>query len=357
MAFTNAPSIGGGYDVKEAFMETLVPVLRDSSFGEGFDVSLAVRFAEYEGSGSVWAWKAGGDWQIMPDLRFRLTRSRDIRAANLNERFNATTGGGTVIDPDFGDEQYTVSVHVGGNPDVNPEFSDAITYGFVYQPSWLEGFSASIDYFDIRISDAINQIGITNIMVECYRIGAFCNQIIRGVDGRVQVVRNVFINLDEFRTRGADIELGYRTPVEIFGGDERLSLRMIGSHLFESSITPYQADKLERAGLGDFAPWNVVLNATYMRGPLTVAWSERWRSAAVQDVYWVTGIDVDNNRIASQSLSNLRISYNFESQAGSYNVYGAINNIFDRNPGDVMGLNNIYGNMGRNYTLGVRYNF
>ena len=32
MAFTNAPTIGGGYDVKEVFSELLIPVLRGASF-------------------------------------------------------------------------------------------------------------------------------------------------------------------------------------------------------------------------------------------------------------------------------------------------------------------------------------
>src|SRR5690606_18307173 len=136
-----------------------------------------------------------------------------------------------VTDPLFGDDQYTISVHVGGNPEVNPEYSDTMTFGFVYQPAWLEGLSTSIDYFDISIKDAINQIGITNIMEECYTRGAFCDQIDRGIDGRVQVIRNVFINLDEFRTRGADIEVSYRAPVTLFGGGENISLRLIGSHM------------------------------------------------------------------------------------------------------------------------------
>lgn len=60
------------------------------------------------------------------------------------------------------------------------------------------------------------------------------------------------------------------------GWGENMSLRMIGSHMFESSINPYQADKIERAGLGTFPDWNATFNPTYLRGPLTLAWFERW---------------------------------------------------------------------------------
>lgn len=357
MAFTNAPTIGGGYDVKEFFGETLIPLLRGLRFAESMDINLAARWADYEGSGGIWAWKGGLDWRLTDELRFRLTRSRDVRAGNLNERFNATTGGGTVIDPVFGDEQYTISVHVGGNPNVNPEYSDTMTYGFVYQPEWLQGLSTSLDYYDIRIRDAINQIGIDNIMKECYERGAFCDQIDRGIDGRVQVIRNLFINLDEFRIRGADFELGYRTNVEWFGGGESLSLRLIATHMFESSITPYQSDKIERAGNMDFPDWNATFNLSYRRGPLSLIWSERWRGTVKQDLNWVSGIHVDDNEVASQRLTNLRVNYELETEQGNYSLYAAVNNLLDRNPSHSLGLSNIYGNIGRTYTAGVRFSF
>jgi outer membrane receptor protein involved in Fe transport len=358
MAFTNAPTIRGGYDVKEFFTEMLIPVIRGATFADSIDASLAVRWADYEGSGGIWAWKYGADWQVTDELRLRATRSRDVRAGNLNERFNATTGGGTVIDPLFGDDQYTISVHVGGNPNVNPEYSDTMTYGVVYQPVWFEGFSSSLDYYDISIKDAINQIGIDNIMEECYDRGAFCDQIDRGIDGRVQVIRNLFINLDEFRVRGADLELSYRRPVAFFGGDdESISLRVIASRMFESSITPYQSGKIERAGNEDFPDLAATFNATYRRGPLSLMWSERYRGEVKQDLAWVTGIDVDKNEIDPQWLTNVRINYDLDTDGGSYAIYASVNNLFDRNPSDSLGLSNIYGNIGRSYTAGVRFNF
>ncbi|MES2623643.1 MAG: TonB-dependent receptor [Pseudomonadota bacterium] len=357
MAFTNAPTIRGGYDVKEVFAESLIPIVRGLGFAQSIDASLAARWADYEGSGGIWAWKGGADWQVTDEVRLRLTRSRDVRAGNLNERFNATTGGGTVTDPLFGDDQYTISVHVGGNPNVNPEYSDTMTYGIVYQPVWLEGFSSSLDYYDISIKDAINQIGIDNIMEECYDRNAFCDQIDRGIDGRVQVIRNIFINLDEFRVRGADLELGYRRPIEIFGGDENISLRLIASRMFESSITPYQAEKIERAGNLDFPDMNATFNATYRRGPLSLIWSERYRGEVKQDLSWVTGIHVDKNEVDPQWLTNVRVNYDIDTDRGSYAVYASVNNLFDRNPSDSLGLSNIYGNVGRSYTAGVRLSF
>ena len=129
MELTTGARIVGGYDVKEAFAEFQIPMLRDVAFANSIDVNLAARYADYQGSGGIWAWKAGLDWQIVDDLRFRLTRSRDIRAASLAERYDQSTGGGNVTDPFLDDRVYIVSTMQGGNPNVLPEFADTLTFG------------------------------------------------------------------------------------------------------------------------------------------------------------------------------------------------------------------------------------
>ena len=179
----------------------------------------------------------------------------------------------------------------------------------------------------------------------------------RDASGLIQTVRNIYINIDETRTTGMDIELQYRRPISVFGGDESIRLRTIGSHLSEASITPYIGDKIDSVGVLNLADWQVMVSATYLRGPLSVSWTENWRSDVKRDRLWVTGIDVDNNRIPSQSMSNLRVTYGLDRQEHSYSFYGMVTNVFDRNPSRVLGLNNIWGDIGREYTLGVNYRY
>ena len=352
-------SINGGFDVYEVFAETLVPLARDVTLVQGMDLSLAARYADYEGSGGIWAWKAGIDWQLTDEVRFRLTRSRDIRAGSLSERFDVTATGGTIIDRFDNDNEYTIRTVFGGNPEVDPEYSDTITYGVVYQPNWLDGLSMSVDYYDIKISDAIDQIGLQNIMDECFRVGAFCDQIERAPNGTVDNIFNVYINVAEARTTGTDVEVAYRAPIELFGGDENLNLRLIGSYISESSITPYDSPKLDSAGVASVAaPWNVTLLANYFRGPLSVSWTERWVSSADRNRTWVSGIDVDTNNVPSQRVSNLRVGYDFDRPSGiNYNVFAMVNNVFNKNPGDVMGLPGPYSVLGRTYAVGLRMNY
>jgi len=357
MELTTGAKIVGGYDVKEAFAEFQIPLLREVPFANSIDMNLAARYADYQGSGGIWAWKAGLDWQIVDDLRFRITRSRDVRAASLAERYDQSTGGANVTDPFLNDAVYIVSTMQGGNPNVLPEFADTLTYGAVYQPSWLPDFSVSVDMYDIQLTDAISLLGLADIVNECFRIKAFCDMINRDSSGLIQTVRNIYINIDQTRTTGMDVELQYRQPIKLFGGDENLRLRAIGSHLSEASLTPYTGGKIDSVGVLNLADWQVMLSATYIRGPLSVSWTENWRSSVKRDRLWVTGIDVDNNMIASQSMSNLRATYALDRAEGSYSFYGMVTNVFDRNPSRVMGLNNIWGDIGREYTVGVNYSF
>ena len=357
MELTTGALIVGGYDVKEAFAEFQIPILRDVPFANSLDINLAARYADYQGSGVIWAWKSGMDWQIVDDLRFRLTRSRDIRAASLAERYDQSTGGGNVTDPFLNDRVYIISTMQGGNPNVLPEFADTLTYGMVYQPSWLPDFSASVDLYDIQITNAISLLGLADIVNECFRIGAFCDMINRDASGLIQTVRNVYINIDETTTTGMDVELQYRRPIALFGGDENLRVRAIGSHLSEASIKPYTGGKIDSVGVLDFADWQGMISATYSRGPMSVSWTESWRSSVKRDRLWVTGIDVDNNIIPSQSMSNLRLTYGLDEADHNYSFYGMVTNLFDRNPSEVMGLNNIWGNIGREFTLGVNYSY
>ncbi|HEU0135000.1 MAG TPA: TonB-dependent receptor plug domain-containing protein, partial [Allosphingosinicella sp.] len=73
---TNRWSVGnylpftGKYNVKEAYLETVVPL------GFGLEFNGAVRATDYSTSGYVTTWKLGATWAPIEDIRFRVTRSR-----------------------------------------------------------------------------------------------------------------------------------------------------------------------------------------------------------------------------------------------------------------------------------------
>src|SRR5690606_18269276 len=104
-------------------------------------------------------WKLGLNWQPIEDLRFRITRSRDMRAPTHYELFaGRQVGVAGVFDPLTGISDLTLETS-GGNPDLMPEIGDTLTYGIGYRPRWAPGLSISADYYDLEITGAITSVG------------------------------------------------------------------------------------------------------------------------------------------------------------------------------------------------------
>jgi iron complex outermembrane receptor protein len=365
-----APS--GGYTVKEAFVEMQMPLLANKSFAESLDLNTAVRLADYEGSGNVWAWKGGLDWSINDQVRLRLTRSRDIRAGTLSERFDTSRGPGNISEN--GGPLYAVSVVQNGNQNVKPELADTITYGVVYQPAWLDGFAMSVDAFDVKIKDAIGQLGGQGIIDQCVA-GAtqLCGFIERSAEGPVSVISNPFINMAEARTTGVDVEMSYRRNVEWFGGGERIVARLLASHLSELSTRQVGAAKVDRVGQTGVtgttpgAPdWQGMLSLSYERGPFSATVQERYIDSGVYDATYTQGVQIDDNTVASALYTNLEASYRSEWGGTGLQTYLNITNVFDKSPplvatwgftGSQQTNTSLFDIYGRRYSLGVRLSF
>ncbi len=110
------------------------------------------------GSGSIWAWGFGGGWSLTDSFRLRATKSRDVRAATLQERFDQTRGGVNVQDPANNNVTVMTASFSGGNPEVAPKKRPRRLLGFVYQLVALDGFAMSVDWYRIDITDAIGQL-------------------------------------------------------------------------------------------------------------------------------------------------------------------------------------------------------
>jgi iron complex outermembrane receptor protein len=154
----NAPSSGSN-SVKEVAVETVFPLIVDKPFIKNLEVSGAYRFTDYSLSGSVSTWKLGLNYEPTDEFRFRLVRSRDIRAPTLFDLF----AGRNVSQSSFSDPltglvgQPTLISQ--GNADLKPEVAKTSTVGVIYSPAWLPRARASIDLYDIRMTNAIVSLG------------------------------------------------------------------------------------------------------------------------------------------------------------------------------------------------------
>jgi outer membrane receptor protein involved in Fe transport len=261
---TNRWSVGnylpsnGKYDVKEAYLETVVPL------GFGLEFNGAVRATDYSTAGYVTTWRAGATWQPIEDIRFRVTRSRDIRAPNLNELFQAgSANSDSVRNPAFtsdganGPATFGYSGFATGNPNLRPEKADSWNLGAVLTPRFLPGFSASVDYFRIEMEDVIDSLSAQEIVNRCHEgIDEFCDAITqdpsRSLPGQPYLlIRSQPFNFARKLVRGIDIEASYRRSLaDIFDGAN-------GNFTLRGVATRY-IDNITDSGIAGVVPLDTV---------------------------------------------------------------------------------------------------
>ncbi|MCC6913411.1 MAG: TonB-dependent receptor [Rhodospirillaceae bacterium] len=223
----------GKYTVTEGFVETVVPLAKDTSWATSLDINGAVRATSYSTSGYVTTWKIGATYKPVEDITFRATRSRDIRAPNLGDLFSAgRSGTGAVIDPAT-NVSSTVVTRVEGNPALLPEKANTTGLGVVYQPGWLPGFGASVDYYNIDIAGAIVSLSAQQYVDRCYTgVTQLCSFIQRDAAGVINFVRVLPANVLSQGARGIDFEVSYRFPLAdiVDDWDGQMSLRALATY-------------------------------------------------------------------------------------------------------------------------------
>jgi iron complex outermembrane receptor protein len=376
--FSKVSNILGTLETKEAFGEVAVPILANMPMVQLLKVDLAGRFADYTGSGGIWAYKAGATWQIVPSIRLRGTYSRDVRAANLSERFDKTGGVATITDPlHTSAGVINITTFSGGNPSVKPERADTFTAGLVLEPSFAPGLQMSADWYKIKIADAIGQLGAQNVVNQCAAgATALCSLVTRdATSGLPILVGNVYVNINQAMVRGVDFEAGYHRDVHLLGGDaESVAVRFFGSWLLENSQINNGAAKIDRAGQvgiqqSDGAPYALPrfkfsLNGTYTNGPFSAFLQGRFISSGTLENAAVVGTTIESNHVPAIFYTDLRLSYRF----GFAEFFGTVNNLFDVDPpvtpyfstflGYAQQYNpSLYDVLGRRFTMGVTARF
>ncbi len=177
---------GGNVRVLEGYGEVNVPVFADAPVGKYFELDVAARYTDTKNTGTLgaaagasssrnfWTWRINGVWDVTDWLRFRATRSRDVRAPQFRELYQTyapRVGGpfGTVNNSPWalaynaahpGTPVATsdaASITTGGNINLRPEKADTWTIGAVLSPKsgFMSGFRLSADWYQIKIADAI----------------------------------------------------------------------------------------------------------------------------------------------------------------------------------------------------------
>jgi iron complex outermembrane recepter protein len=372
--FSIEANFGGAVNVEEAFSEVLIPLLKNQPFAKQVNLSLAGRVANYTGSGSVPSYKGGLDWQAVDWLRLRGTYSRDVRAADMSERFNAAGGGATVNDPLMGGQSVVFSQIIGGNPNVRPEKADTYTAGIVLQPTFLSGLSVSVDWYSINIKDAIGMLGPQAIVTDCYQGDtALCSLITRDPTTNAIIgMRDTYLNLNAEKVVGTDLEADYNLPLR---GDRSLTFRLLGGYLDEESISDFGVPYLmsEAGTVGNMELPRVQLDGSlqYNQGPFSAYLNERFISAGKRE--WnddepaLGGMTLSTDHVASVVYTDLNFAYDLSAGNGSVQLFLNITNLFDRDPpnapnfagftGAVQTNKSLYDILGRRFVAGIKFRF
>lgn len=366
--FSDMPAVHGEFDVSEVFAELDLPLL-STARGRTLTTNLAWRYSDYSLSGGITSAKIGADFGITEGLRLRATLSRDVREPTFAERFDFQGGGGSIQDPAFGGQQFqTTSIGV-GNPELDPEEADTLTAGFVFQPSAAPGLQVSLDYYEISLTDAVDQLGLQAIVDQCYETGALCEQVDRDpVTNVVSLIRNPFLNLADAFVSGVDLDVLWNGRVNFLSrGDEALSLRLLVGKQMENSETPPGGRKIDNSGSIDFPQLTVSATLNYRVGPYRFRLQQRYIDETILNINWIEGVHIDDNTVESQSWTNLSFSYLQDLADGrSWEASLMLNNAFDVEPpviasygdrGGAQTVSNNYDVFGRRFSLGFAYNF
>lgn len=373
----NPPEFSGKSRVGEAFLEVGVPVLADLPFARKLDLNGAIRYADYDVSGGVTTWKIGAVYEPFDGLRFRGSRSRDIRAPSLLERYLTPSGagqGGPVTDPFTNTVSTNIQIIVAGNQALAPEKADTTSFGVVYRPSWLPRFGISVDYYKINIGNAISQLFASSpatnaqlLIDQCFAGNAsLCDAIVR-TNGSITAVRNTYFNIASVKASGVDFDIDYTVPL---GGDTRLKLRGLASYLDELSSQLPGGLVIDRAGdngqSGAGSPhWTGTAQATLETGPLTLFLQGRYIGSGKID-NTLTPSDININKVPSVVYADITARLKIETARRPAEFFFTINNLFDRDPpivprflafGTIPTNRNLYDVVGRQFVAGFRFEF
>ena len=350
--------IAGEYTAKEVFAEFAVPLLQNSVIAESLTLNAAVRYSDYDLFGEDINYKVGLDWQIVPSLKVRANYATAFRIPNIPELFGGIAEGNlTTTDPCSGwsalpsdsivrqncqaygvpvgyvQPGNTILTTAGGNPDLEPEDANSFTVGAVWTPRFLEGLTVTVDYFDIKIENAIQRIDGSTKLAICYNTPGlahpFCdasNFTRNSVTGEVDFLSSQPVNAANERVTGIDLGGLYEFDIANFKSTASLDV----SYLDRYDVRPFPgADVIEYAGKitggrGSYAKWRAFTSLTMEQDAWSGSYSVQYIGSS-DDINAAPG-DIGDHA-PSLTYHNVQLKY---SPTKSFNVALGIDNLYDK---------------------------
>ena len=432
--FGAAPApVKGGLDAYEGFAEVIAPIISDRPFFEELQLEAGIRRSHYtiaapsDPKFNTTTWKVAGSWAPVRDIKFRGAYNRAVRAPNIAELFAPVITGltnlaidpcaglapttnpalaavclaqgapasqiGSILNPNAGQANLTV----GGNLNLKPEKATTWTLGAVVRPRFLPGLSATIDYYNIKVKNAITVPTPDDLVTACFgnitsasATDPACTNIRRNtltgaLDGdpvEVPGLLGVTTNAGTLSTDGVDLTLEYRHSLgTIMDSPAKLALSFGGNytHSQKFQATPTSINR-ECVGLysancgfpaGQLLPkftFNERTTLSLGRVDLSLLWryihKMRYEFAGDPDLQLST--NPDYNHIPSQHYFDFTTRFNVNEH---FDLTFSVLNLFDNSPplvGNTAGSTSAnsgntfpatYDPLGRRFAAGARIKF
>jgi len=390
-----SPPIGdidGKFNVWEVFGEVRIPLLVDQPFAKEANLEAAVRIGDYSTIGSTTAWKVSGDWAPSDDIRLRGTISVAVRAPNIGELFGPTnvafifledpcdagnldSGSATRrancaalgIPTDFASQSLNRNntVITGGNPDLLEEKADTYTVGAILTPQWIPGLTVAVDYWDIKISNAINNFPAQALVRNCVDSetinNPFCAQITRQANHNFDLIESRLINVAAFEASGIDFDATYYVDL---GESGDLKLNAVATYLSKLSFFAQEETETPDREAGEMGDPKFLMNlrATYIYDRFTFSMEGRYISSQKFDLGESEEVR-DPNSTGSEWYADIHARYKIRDNV---TIWGGVDNLFNNTPPllaripeirSFTGDSTVYDQIGRYFRLGVSANF
>ncbi|WP_374765045.1 TonB-dependent receptor plug domain-containing protein [Yunchengibacter salinarum] len=384
LGFNAGQPTQGRFDVYEIFGEVAVPLISEQPGFHSLELTGAARFSDYSTAGTVWSFSSGLTWAPVEDLSFRGQFQRAVRAPNVEELFGGQSQGfppaqdpcsDATSNPDqalidiceasgvpaglvgnFQQANSQIEGVFGGNPDLFEEESDTWTVGAVFTPSAMPNFSASIDYYNIQIDDAVGTLGggVPNVLDLCFNQiqdlnSPFCQAVNRRVDGNVDTVEVLNANIASLETEGIDLQWDYALDMDggLFdNGGSTLDFAFVGTYVinndFLGAVFPGNPELESPVTCeGNFGntcgrpdpEFRFNLRTTYTEGPFQVSVNWEWLDSVSDDridnTDGIMAADLPVPSVGSESYFDLTARYDINEM---FQLSGGVQNLFDNKP-------------------------
>ena len=364
-----ASPIEGAYHTNEAYGETLIPVFEPQQHIPGLyrvELEGAIRRVNSSIAGDSNTWTAGLRWAPTRDILFRGNRTTSIRAPAITELFLPPSTSNEFASPDPCDKNFvnqgpdpatrakncaaagintatftsnainaTIQGTTSGNAALASEVAKSYTYGVVLTPRWVPHLSIAADYIDIRMSNAIEQLYLSDILEACYDSPDYpntpeCHAFTRNAARQLTSYHDGFVNAGLLHFQGDTVTLNWQTVLPWNLG----RMQWTGNYLDTKTLKLQVGGStpLNEAGqLGGIiiAPKTRLSLATnYVKGSFSWYWQAQYTSAMnFSNLNTATSQNI--LKVGRWWLINSSLSYYVTDRI---NVRLVVNNVFDKKP-------------------------